>query len=159
MPKLEQLKSQIVELVRSTSEQRHEAQKKADLAETYIKNCKYLEDKISELMTEKEEQSVHLKSQIIIFKQKAKGYKFKLQVELEDFKKNSLLNEKNMAQKEIQKQTVDLNELRNKLHLEVKNNHELQERIDKTIDMFKEQEGELRDQLDQKEILIQSLTE
>jgi 5-methylcytosine-specific restriction endonuclease McrBC GTP-binding regulatory subunit McrB len=64
-----------------------------------------------------------------------------------------------MAQKEIQKQTVDLNELRNKLHLEVKNNHELQERIDKTIDMFKEQEGELRDQLDQKEILIQSLTE
>jgi hypothetical protein len=50
-----------------------------------------------------------------------------------------------MAQKEIQKQTVDLNELRNKLHLEVKNNHELQERIDKTIDMFKEQEGELRD--------------
>jgi len=48
-------------------------------------------------MTEKEDQSVHLKSQIIIFKQKAKGYKTKLQVELEDFKRNSLLNEKNIA--------------------------------------------------------------
>ena len=102
-----------------------------------MKNCKYLEDKISELLTEKEEQSVHLKSQLIIFKQKAKGYKTKLQVELEDFKRNALLNEKNTAHKEIQKQTVELNELKNQLQLERKTSQELQDRLTKTITMFK----------------------
>ena len=39
---------------------------------------------------EKEEQILQLKSEIEIYKQKAKGYKQKLKVELETFKRNAL---------------------------------------------------------------------
>lgn len=102
-------------------------------------------------MTEKEDQNVHLKSQIIIFKQKAKGYKTKLQVELEDFKRNSLLHEKQHSLMEIQKQTVELNDLRNKLKLKEEANSELQDRINKSKELHRETEVQLREELESKE--------
>jgi len=119
--------------------------------DAHLKNCKYLEDRITELMTEKEDQNVHLKSQIIIFKQKAKGYKTKLQVELEDFKRNSLLHEKQHSLMEIQKQTVELNDLRNKLKLKEEANSELQDRINKSKELHRETEVQLREELESKE--------
>jgi hypothetical protein len=45
-------------------------------------------------MTEREEQAIELKSQIVIYKQKAAGYKNKLKVELDEFKKKALQEER-----------------------------------------------------------------
>lgn len=51
------------------------------------RNLAYLEEKLATALTEREEQVVDLKSQIVIYKQKAKSYKQKLNFELDEFKK------------------------------------------------------------------------
>lgn len=55
--------------------------------EAQSRNLAYLEEKLATALTEREEQVVELKSKIVIYKSKAKNYKQKLNVELEEFKK------------------------------------------------------------------------
>lgn len=67
---------------------------------------KYLDDKLAQTLTEREEQIVDLKAKIEIHKQKAKYYKRKLDEELEEFKKETLQQEQENCFKE--KQMVEL---------------------------------------------------
>ena len=60
---------------------------------------------------EKEEQILQLKSEVEIWKQKAKGYKQKLKVELEAFKRNALAAEKNNCFKDMARMEVELTQL------------------------------------------------
>lgn len=50
------------------------------------RNLTYLEEKLAKALTEREEQVVDLKSQLVISKQKAKSLKQKLNFELDEFK-------------------------------------------------------------------------
>ena len=62
---------------------------------------------------EKEEQILQLRSEVEIYKQKAKTYKQKLRVELEAFKKSSLAAEKNNCFKDLARMEVELTEQKN----------------------------------------------
>lgn len=59
-------------------------------------NIKFLESRVSQIMTEKEEQAVQLKSEIIICQQKAKQYKEKMKLQKEQFDEHTegLVNER-----------------------------------------------------------------
>lgn len=48
-------------------------------------NIKFLEGRVSQVMTEKEEQAIQLKSEIIIYQQKAKQYKEKMKSQKEQY--------------------------------------------------------------------------
>ncbi len=68
-----------------------------------IDNTKFLEERLSLMMKEKEEQVILLKSQIIIYKQKAKSYKEQLLKDKAYFEEQTekILNEKTeLAKKE-----------------------------------------------------------
>ena len=62
VPQMQILKQEIVEILKNRTDQRSEIDEKTEIITSYAKNCRFLEDKISELLTEKEEQSVNLKS-------------------------------------------------------------------------------------------------
>ena len=68
---------------------------------------------------EKEELILSLKAEVEIHKTKAREYKTKLKFELEQFKRNSLQQEKNNCFKELARKEVDISEL--KRQIEVKN--------------------------------------
>ena len=53
--------------------------------ENLTKNTKYLEEKVSTLMTQKEEQIIKLKSEIVIYKNKIQVYKQKLKSEISSY--------------------------------------------------------------------------
>ena len=53
--------------------------------ENLKKNTKYLEEKVSTLMTQKEEQIIKLKSEIVIYKNKIQVYKQKLKSEISSY--------------------------------------------------------------------------
>ena len=68
---------------------------------------------------EKEEQILKLKSEVEIYKNKAREYKTKLKFELESFKRNALQQEKSNCFKDLARMEVELNEV--KRSLETKN--------------------------------------
>lgn len=125
VPKLTQLQKHVREFTAQSYDVRFDLNAKTELVDSLSKNCSFLEEKLASLMTEKEETIVDLKSQLIIFKQKAKGYKTKLQVELESFKKNALLHEKHTSQKQAEKYELELSEASNKLQVETQKSKEL----------------------------------
>lgn len=49
------------------------------------KNTKYLEDKLAQTLTQKEEQIIKLKSEIVIYKHKISNYKAKLKEAINGF--------------------------------------------------------------------------
>ena len=63
-------------------------------------NTGVLEDKLAKAISSFEEQQISLKSQVVIYKQKAKEYKTKLHVELDEFKAKTLEREKEGIYKE-----------------------------------------------------------
>ena len=74
--------------------------------EAQARNLTYLEEKLAKALTEREEQVVDLKSQIVISKQKAKSLKQKLNFELDEFKKQNLKQVQENCYKE--KQVVEM---------------------------------------------------
>ena len=64
---------------------------------------------------EKEELILKLKSEVEIYKQKARDYKTKLKFELETFKRNALQQEKNSCFKDLARMEVELNEAKRAL--------------------------------------------
>lgn len=61
---------------------------------------------------DKEEQIIQLKSEVEIYKTKARDYKTKLKFELDQFKKNALQQEKNSCFKDLARMEVEVNELK-----------------------------------------------
>jgi hypothetical protein len=129
MPKLEQLRRHVDELVKQSGQQQKEVEVKTELANTYVKNCQYLEMKIQELMHEKEEQCLDLKSQIVLQKNKAKSYQSKLKTELEAFKQSAMEEQRQAQQRTIDKQLLHISELANRLKLEEQQNADLRETL------------------------------
>ena len=64
---------------------------------------------------EREELILQLKSEVETYRQKAKGYKQKLKVELETFKRQTLENEKNNCFKDVARLEVEVSDLRGQL--------------------------------------------
>ena len=64
---------------------------------------------------EKEEQILKLKSEVEIYKNKAREYKTKLKFELEAFKRNALQNEKNNCFKDLARMEVEVNDLKRQI--------------------------------------------
>ena len=89
---------------------------------------------------EKEEQILTLKSEVEIYKGKAKEYKTKLKFELEAFKRHSLQQEKNNCFKDLARMEVEVNEM--KRQIEIKN---------MKITEFEEQSESYRDKIEKME--------
>ena len=89
---------------------------------------------------EKEEQILKLKSEVEIYKNKAREYKTKLKFELETFKRNSLQAEKNNCFKDLARMEVEVNEM--KRQIEAKN---------RKLDEFQEQSENYRDKISKME--------
>ena len=57
-------------------------------------NSNFLEQKIATTIATNEEEQIALKTQMVIYKEKAKSYKTKLKVELDEFKNKMMEKEK-----------------------------------------------------------------
>ena len=73
---------------------------------------KYLDEKLAQTLTEREEQIVDLKAKIEIHKQKAKFFKRKLDSELDEFKKEAMKQEQDNCFKEKQMVELELAKLK-----------------------------------------------
>ena len=57
-------------------------------------NSNFLEQKLANIIATNEEEQIALKTQMVIYKEKAKSYKTKLKVELDEFKNKMMEKEK-----------------------------------------------------------------
>lgn len=109
---MEKFKTELSAMLKENREFKSSNQQLEMKLEAQTRNLNYLEEKLAEALTEREEQVVELKSQIIIQKQKAHSYKQKLQAELEEFKKEVQKGEVDQCFKDKQQLEIDLSRLK-----------------------------------------------
>ena len=122
-----------------------------------IDNTKFLEERLSLMMKDKEEQVILLKSQIIIYKQKAKSYKEQLLKEKSFFEEQTekILNEKTeLAKREFLLQMKNLEnenlKLKSELSIANDNTKSLKESLDEAYKTLIETKQEMQETINDK---------
>lgn len=122
-----------------------------------IDNTKFLEERLSLMMKDKEEQVILLKSQIIIYKQKAKSYKEQLLKEKSFFEDQTekILNEKTeIAKREFLLQMKNLEnenlKLKSELSIANDNTKSLKESLDEAYKTLIETKQEMQETINDK---------
>lgn len=122
-----------------------------------IDNTKFLEERLSLMMKDKEEQVILLKSQIIIYKQKAKSYKEQLLKEKSFFEEQTekILNEKTeIAKREFLLQMKNLEnenlKLKSELSIANDNTKSLKESLDEAYKTLIETKQEMQETINDK---------
>lgn len=100
---------------------------------------------------EKEEQILKLKSEVEIYKNKAREYKTKLKFELEAFKRNALQNEKNNCFKDLARMEVEVNDLKRQIESKDMKINEYSEQSEAYRDKIAKMEEEYHEIISQKE--------